>query len=159
MIGRIFFGLTCAIALSLGQFGVRAQSSWQELAASEDWMHDFTVLTMFAEAWGAATEPFINQAIARAIANCEAMSGPELGCGAYFTSIRAGWSLGLRCGRETIVVADRDFAEVERRAAWREAELRAHYQPEMPACVRVVTIDPTGRSVSPELARQMAGTR
>ena len=128
MIGRIFLGLTCAMALSLGQFGARAQSNWQELAASEDWMHDFTVLTMFDDAWGAATDPAINRAIARAIANCKAMSGAELGCGGYFTSIRAGWSLGIRCGREIIIVADKDLAEAERRASRREAELRTHYR-------------------------------
>jgi hypothetical protein len=159
MIDRIFLRLACAIALSLGQFSARAQSNWQELAASEDWMHDFTVLTMFNEAWGVATDPDINRAIARAIANCKAASGPELGCGAYFTSIRAGWSLGIRCGRETIVVADKDLAEAERRASRRELDLRTHYHPEMPACVRVATIDPAGRLVTPELARRLAGAR
>ena len=158
MIGRIFLGLACAMALSLGQFGARAQSNWQELTASEDWMHDFTVLTMFGDAWGSATDPAINRAIVRAIANCKAMSGAELGCGGYLTSIRAGWSLEIRCGREIIIVADKDLAEAERRASRRELVLRTHY-PEMPACVGVVTIDPTGRSVTPESARQLAGTR
>ena len=122
-------------------------------------MHDFTVLTMFDEAWGAATDPEINRAIARAIANCKAMSGPELGCGAYLTSIRAGWSLGIRCGRENIIVAEKDLAEAERRALRREVELRTHYVPDMPACFRVVTLDPSGRSVAPELARRLVGTR
>jgi hypothetical protein len=159
MIGRIFLGLACAMSLGLGPFGAHAQSSWQELAAREDWMHDFTVLTMFGDAWGSATEPDINRAIARAIANCKTMSGPELGCGAYFTSIRAGWSLGIRCGRETVIVAEKDLAEAERSALRREVELRTHYLPDMPACFRVVTIDPSGRSVAPELARQLAGTR
>ena len=56
MMGRIFLGLTCAMSLSLGQPGTRAQSSSQ-LAASEGWMHDFTVLTMSGDAWGAATDP------------------------------------------------------------------------------------------------------
>ena len=46
-------------------------------------MHDFTVLTMFGDAWGSATDPAINRAIVRAIANCKAMSGAELGCGGY----------------------------------------------------------------------------
>ena len=159
MIGRVFLGLTCAVALCLGQFDVRAQPSWQERAAREDRMHDFTVLTMFGDAWGAATESTLNEAIGRAMANCKAMSGPVLGCGAYSTTIRAGWSLGIRCGRENIIVADKDLAEAERRASRREVELRTHFQPEMPACVRVVTIDPSGRFVTPELARRLAGTR
>jgi hypothetical protein len=159
MIGRILSGLTCAMALSLGPIGVRAQSNWQDVAAAEDWMHDFSVLTIFGDAWGAATDPAVNRAIARAIADCRAMSGVELGCGAYLTSVRAGWSLGIRCGRENIVVADKDLAEAERRASRREAELRTRYQPGMPACVHVVTIDPSGRSVTLEPAGQLAGTR
>ena len=159
MIGRILFGLMFAMAISLGHSGARAQSSWQELATRDDWMHDFTVLTVYGEAWGAATDSRINQAIARAIANCKAMSRAELGCGASFTSIRAGWSLGIRCGRENIIVADRDLAEAERRALRREAELRTHYVPQMPACIRVVTIDPSGRIISPEQARHLVGTR
>jgi len=149
MTRRLLFGLTCVTALSLGQFGVRAQSSWQESAAQEDWMHDFTVLTMFGDAWGSATGPHLNQAIAHAIANCRAMSRGTLGCGAYLTSIRAGWSLGIRCGRENIIVADRDLAEAERRALRRESELRTQFVRDMPECVRIVTVDPSGRIVPP----------
>jgi hypothetical protein len=160
MIGRIALGLACAMALSLYQSGVRAQSNRAELAASEDWMHDFTVLTMFNQAWGVATDADINRAIARAIANCKKMSGADLGCGAVFTSIRAGWSLGIRCGRESIIVADENLAEAEWRALRRETELRTHYAREMSACDRVVTIDPDGRLVIPEqAAKHLAGTR
>jgi hypothetical protein len=149
MIGRILVGLTCAMAIGLGQFGARAQSSWRELAASEDWIHDFTVLTMYGDAWGSATEADINRAIVRAIANCKAMSGTALGCGAFFTTIQAGWSLGIRCGRETIVVADKDLAEAERRALRREVALRTAYQRDMPDCARIVTVDPNGRTLRP----------
>jgi hypothetical protein len=149
MIRRVLFGLTCAMALSLGQFGAHAQSSWQELTAREDWMHDFTVLTMFGDAWGSAIGPHINLAIARAIADCKAMSSEEFGCGAYLTSIRGGWSIGIRCGRENIIVADRDLVEAERRALRRESELRTEYARDMPECVRVVTVDPSGRIVPP----------
>jgi hypothetical protein len=160
MIGRILIGITCALAFSLGQSSARAQSSWQVVAAPEDWMHDVTVLTMAPDgAWGTATEPFINRAIANAIARCKAISRAELGCGGYQASIRAGWVLGIRCGRENIIVTDRDLAEAERKAARRETELRTQYVPDMPACVRVVTIDPSGRLVSPEQARQLARTR
>jgi len=153
MIGRILLGLTCATAINLG---AHAQSGWRESVANENWMHDFTVLTMYGDAWGTATDAEMGQAIARAIAKCKSLSGPELGCGASFTVIRAGWSLGIRCGRENIIVADKDFAEAERRASWREAELRAHFAPEMPECFRVVTIDPSGRSVSLELANDLS---
>ena len=151
MAGRLFLGAACALGITFGTLDApRAQSNWREIAASEDWMLDFTVLTMAPDgAWGVATEPLINRAIAVAIANCKAMSGMELGCGAYSTSIRAGWSLGIRCGRENILVADKDLAEAERRALKREVELRAYYVPDMPECVRVVTVDPSGRIVPP----------
>ena len=75
-----------------------------------------------------------------------------------FTSIRAGWSLGIRCGRETIIVADKNLVEAERRASRREAELRTRRVSGVPACVRVVTIDPTGWSIGPYLATRLAET-
>jgi hypothetical protein len=150
MIARILFGLICAAALGVSQFGAHAQSNWRELVAGEDWMHYFTVLTMHGEAWGAATEPTLNEAIGRAMASCKAMSGPMLGCGAHSTTIRAGWSLGIRCGHENIIVADRDLVEAERLALQRESELRIKYMRDMPQCVRVVTVDPSGRVVPPQ---------
>ena len=147
MIGRIL--LACTMVLGLGQFNAPAQSRSGKLAASADWAHDYTVLTVYGNAWGAATDPIFDRAIARAIADCNAMSGTDLGCGAFFISVQAGWSLGMLCGRKNIVVSDRDLAAAERVASRRELELRTHYVPDMPACVRVVTIDPNGRFVTP----------
>ena len=150
MIGRIL--LVCAMVLGFGQFNAPAQSRSGKLAASQDraqdWAHDYTVLTIYGNAWGAATDPIFDRAIARAIADCNAMSGTELGCGAFFISVQAGWSLGIRCGRKNIVVSDRDLSEAERITSRRELDLRMHYVPDMPACVRVVTIDPGGRFVT-----------
>lgn len=159
MMRRILFGLTCAVALSLGQSGARAQSGGPEPAASEDWTYDYVVLTVYGDSWGAAIAYPLDWAIARALARCQAMSGKILGCGGYFTSIQAGWSLGLRCGDKTIVVAERDLSEAERAASLREEEMRTFYVPDLPACVRVATIDPAGRSITPEQARQRAGAR
>lgn len=111
------------------------------LASEENW----TVLTMAPDgAWGAATEPSTNRAIAGAIAQCRATSQAALGCGASFTSIRAGWSLGVRCGSENIIVAARSQADAERAAHNREMEMRHVYMIEMEPCRRVVTIDPNG---------------
>ena len=116
------------------------------------WTFDFTVLTMAPDgAWGTATDPRVNRAIDLAIRNCKAMSGAALGCGAYQTIVRGGWSLGIRCGRDNIITADRDLAEAERRARKREADLRELYVSNMPPCVRVVTVDPNGNIVVPQV--------
>ena len=154
MIGRIL--LACAMVLGLGHVNTVAQSGAGKLAASQeraqdraqDWARDYTVLTIYGNAWGAATDPIFDRAIARAIADCNARSGTDIGCGAFFISVQAGWSLGVICGRKNIVVSDKDLSEAERVASRRELELRTHYVPDMPACVRVVTIDPNGRLVT-----------
>jgi hypothetical protein len=99
--------------------------------------------------WGTATDPAINRAISLAIERCKALSGAKLGCGAYQSTVQGGWSLGIRCGRENIIVADRDLARAERRAIQREGELRRLYVPNMPPCARVVTVDPNGVILPP----------
>lgn len=151
MIGRNYLQSACVLAfvLSGALDGLRAQS-WQEIADSEEWMHDVTVLTMAPDgAWGVATEPTLNRAIAGAIRNCRAKSGANLGCGAHFSTVRAGWSLGIRCGGENIIVAERILADAERSASRREVDLRTNYVPDMPPCTRVVTVDPSGRVIAP----------
>jgi hypothetical protein len=153
MVGRSILGGACIVAVILGAAGAAtAQSAATQPAAIEEWAHDFTVLTMAPDgAWGTATEPRINRAIFLAVENCKAMSGAKIGCGAYMTTVRGGWSLGIRCGRENIIIADRDLAEAEERARRREADLRERYVSDMPACERVVTVDPNGTIVMPQL--------
>lgn len=114
--------------------------------ADDDW----TVLTMAPNgAWGAATSHSINRAIAAAIANCKMEYQREIGCGGILTSIQTGWSLGIRCGRENILVTGKTLAEAEQAAMRREIELRGLYMPAMPACRRVVTVDPRGAIIMP----------
>jgi hypothetical protein len=163
IIKRSLLGAAFALALTLGALAAAlAQSASSQPPAIEEWAHDFTVLTMAPNgAWGTATEARINRAIYLAITNCKAMSERELGCGSYMTTVRGGWSLGIRCGRENIIVADRDLAEAERRAARRETELREHYVRDMPPCARVVTVDPNGVVVvpAPGYAGELRSTR
>jgi hypothetical protein len=163
MIKRSLLGAAFALALTLGALAAAlAQSASSQPPAIEEWAHDFTVLTMAPNGvWGTATEARINRAIYLAITNCKAMSERELGCGSYMTTVRGGWSLGIRCGRENIIVADRDLAEAERRAARRETELREHYVRDMPPCARVVTVDPNGVVVvpAPGYAGELRSTR
>src|SRR5215471_6208474 len=65
-----------------------------------------TVLTMAPNgAWGAATDDSVGTAIAGAIAYCNRRQRGPVGCGASYTTIRAGWSLGIRCGGQNILVA------------------------------------------------------
>ena len=114
--------------------------------ADDDW----TVLTMAPDgSWGAATSFSINRAIAFAIANCKIAYQREIGCGAIFTSIQAGWSLGIRCGHENIVVAEKTLAGAEQAATRREAERRQLYVPDMLSCRRVVTVDSNGTIIVP----------
>src|SRR5262249_5566992 len=106
---------------------------------------NWTVLTMAPDgAWGAATDAAVNQAIARALSSCKARSRSEIGCGAYSTAIRSGWSLGIRCGRSNIVVSANDLADAERAAGERDGVLRQGSVPTIPPCRRVVPIDPRG---------------
>ena len=104
---------------------------------------DWTVVTMAPDgAWGSATEPSVGHALAKAIGNCKAMSGTEIGCGAQFRAIQAGWVLATRCGDRNIVVAERRLADAERAARKRETDLRQLYAPDLPPCRRVLTVDP-----------------
>jgi hypothetical protein len=146
MIRRSLLGAAFATALTLGAIAAAlGQSASSRPPAIEAWAHEFTVLTMAPDgAWGAATDSHIHVAIHQALSDCTAMSGKELGCGADLTTVRGGWSLGIRCGDENIIVADRQLAEAERRASRRERELREYYLRAMPPCARVVTVDPNG---------------
>ena len=150
MVGRILLGALAALALGLGTFGEpRAQSAIYE--SVPEWQRDWTVLAMSPDgAWGVATDMWMIGALSRAIRDCTQMSGQEMGCGAYFTVIRAGWSLGIRCGDKNIIMAESTLTDAERRARWREFELRKLHDPDMPPCVRLVTVDPTGTIVAPQ---------
>ena len=94
--------------------------------------------------WGAATEPGSGNAISNAIANCKKKYHKEIGCGAIIKMMQAGWILAYRCGAENIIVAEKKLAYAKKMAAMREKELRSAYVPNMPACARVLTIDPHG---------------
>lgn len=120
--------------------------------ADDQW----TVLTMAPDgSWGAATASPIGRAIAFAMANCKIDYQRDIGCGAYLSSIQAGWSLGIRCGRENIVVAEKTLGEAEQAATRREAVLRLNL-PDMPSCRRVVTVDTGGTIIVPPATGRIA---
>lgn len=147
-IRRAFLGIAPMCVLVFGTFGATfAQPALSPrapapLGASVD---HWTVLTMATDgSWGVATDELISWAIARAIAGCKRMSRAELGCGAAFKAIQAGWSLGIRCGEENIIVAEMTLGSAQQAAINREIDLREFYVPHMPPCKRVVTVDPRG---------------
>jgi hypothetical protein len=164
MSSHMFRTVACVVALNAGALGAslaQTNSPRPHLApvsASATYRADFetapsTVLTMAPNgSWGAATDDSISAAIAAAIAQCKGRQQKGIGCGARFTTIRGGWSLGVRCGSENIVVAEKTLVEAEQAAIDREIELRRLYVPDMPPCVRVVSVDPSGAIVAPYAA-------
>ena len=159
MSGRTILVSACALAFSLGSFNPSlAQSNLRatpptSAPTGDDWQKDVTVLTLAPDGtWGAATEGSLSRAIANAIGDCKSRYQREIGCGSQITSVRAGWSLGLRCGNENIIVAARTLVEAEQAAINREIELRTVYVPDMPPCVRVVSVDPQGAITAPNVA-------
>lgn len=101
--------------------------------------------------WGVATDPLIDHAIADAISSCKTKYRGEVGCGYQITTVHRGWSLVLRCGKENIIVAARTLAAAEQEAIDREYDLRQKYVPDMPGCVRVLSVDPAGIVVAPDV--------
>ena len=102
--------------------------------------------------WGTATEPRVNEALGKAIANCKSKYPHEIGCGYRSTFIREGWSLVLRCGRENIIVAENTLDAAEQAAINSEFRLRRDYKPDMPPCIRVTTVKPDGGIIAPDVA-------
>jgi hypothetical protein len=137
--------ITITVAALLG-FASSAMAA-EAIDPSEPW----TVLTAAPDgSWGVATEMDPGRAIAGAIANCKKMYQKEIGCGASLAAINSGWSLAIRCGGENIIVAEKTLADAEKAAAHRENELRVSYVPNMPACRRVLTVDPHGAVLMPD---------
>jgi hypothetical protein len=75
------------------------------------------------------------------------MSEGQSDCGAQFTIIRAGWTIANLCGDHKVIVTGISLVEAEKEALDREIELLHSYDPHLPPCKRVVTLDPTGTIV------------
>ena len=101
--------------------------------------------------WGVATDAFVNHAISDAISSCKIKYRREIGCGSQTTTVHRGWSLLIRCGKENILVSARTLEAAEQEAINREYDLRQKYVPDMPGCVRVLSVDPAGIVVAPEV--------
>jgi hypothetical protein len=133
------------------QRGSSAELSVLPTASTDDhWSKEVTVVAIAPDGtWGVAIESNVNRAITDAIDHCRRKYHRKIGCGSELTIVAAGWSLGKRCGNRVIFVAAKSLAQAEQAATNREAELRRLYAPDMPPCVRVMSIDPRGNIVAP----------
>jgi len=117
------------------------------------WQKDLTVVAIAPDGtWGVATDPITGRAIASAMADCKNKYQSKIGCGSQMTFVHGGWSIGKRCGNRSIFVAEESLAKAEQAAINRETELRKVYAPDMPPCVRVMSVDPNGNVVAPDVA-------
>jgi hypothetical protein len=104
-----------------------------------------SVLTMSHDgSWGADMQLSLDDALQNAIARCKQMRGLKIGCGGYVISIENGWLLGSRCGTRSILSSGTTRAEAEADADHREKNMRRDFVPGLPACKRVVFVDPAG---------------
>ena len=125
------------------------------IAAAEDWERDWTVVTMaYNGSWGVGIGYPIADAIAAAIRECRAMSSGGNDCGAALATSRGGWIIGFRCGDRIILATGDDLKDAEATALNREIDLKQLYVPDLPACQRVLTVDPRGvvTTASPRLS-------
>lgn len=56
----------------------------------------------------------------------------------------------MRCGQDNIIVAAKTLHAAEQAAIDSELNLRRDYKPDMPPCVRVVSVDPGGGIIAPD---------
>jgi hypothetical protein len=114
---------------------------------------DWTVVTLARDgSWGVGTSELQGPAIASALRKCNAKSR-QSDCGAEFTAVRRGWTLGILCGDHRVLVAATELATAEREAQARENYLRTLHGEGLPGCWRVITVDPDG-SVIPSKGGQ-----
>jgi hypothetical protein len=125
--------------------------------ADEPWDRDWTVVTIARDgSWGVGIDRHMAAANAAAIGECRAMSDGASDCGAELAAVRDGWIVGLRCDDHRILVTGGDLKDVELTLLNREIDLKQIYVPDLPACRRVLTIDPRGAvtTASPRISGQ-----
>jgi hypothetical protein len=83
-------------------------------------------------------------ATAIAVRECKAMSATGSDCGAELATARDGWIVGVRCNDYRILATANTLKEAELAALYREIDLKELYVPDLPACERVLTVDPRG---------------
>jgi hypothetical protein len=83
-------------------------------------------------------------AIAAAIRDCQAMSTAPSDCGSQFATTRGGWVVASLCGDHKVIVTGKTLEAAEQSARLREMDVLRLRSPGMPACRRVLIVDPDG---------------
>ena len=129
-----------AIRLAIPILGVLLAAT---VAAQALDLDELTVATMGRDgSWGVATAGSQGQAIAAAIRDCQVMSTEPSDCGSQFTTTRGGWVVASLCGDHKVIVTGKTLEAAEEAARIREMDVRRSHLPGMPACRRVLIVDP-----------------
>ena len=103
-----------------------------------------TFTVAYSGAWGLSTARSQGDAIAGALHQCQSKATSDNDCGAELVAYKTGWSLAILCGDHRVLVADKDLQAAEAAAYDRVAALARSYPPGLPACNRLLTVDPLG---------------
>jgi hypothetical protein len=151
----LFVGFA-GLNISIADVGI-AQTVGPVIAASSSdesaqWALDVTVVAIAPDGtWGVATRRSFGPALLSALVDCKRKYGGQVGCGYRSTSVRAGWSLVMRCGRHNIIEAAATLEAAEQAVIDAELALRQVYVPSLPPCIRAVTVNPEGAVVAPNI--------
>jgi hypothetical protein len=141
-VGLVVFGLVLPVVAATGT----------PLPATAEPFEEWTVVTLARDgSWGAGTADTQSAAIAAALRKCNAMSGQRSDCGAEFTAIKNGWTIGLLCGDHRALAASTDRVATEQAAEARRSYLATLYGADLPPCRRVLTVDPEGFVIAPKV--------
>jgi hypothetical protein len=123
------------------------------LPAAAEPRPEWTVVTLALDgSWGVGTADTQGAAIASALRKCNAMSGQRSDCGAEFTAIKSGWTIGFLCGAHRVLAASTQRVAAEQAAEARTIYLAALYGTDLPPCRHIVTVDPEGFVVTKKVA-------
>jgi hypothetical protein len=143
----IFALLLSAVLMTADPLAAQGQAEWTLVTLARD------------GSWGVGTSELQGPAMASALRKCNAMS-QKSDCGAEFTAVRGGWTLGILCGDHRVLVAAKELVNADREAQLRECTLRTLYGETLPACWRIITVDPDGfvtKGKPPEVAQVNQG--
>ena len=134
-------GALCAAAAGLAILLVPASPAWAQGESDPQWK----VLTVARNgAWGLSTARLQGDAIAGAVRQCESRSADHSDCGAELVAYRIGWALAILCGDHRVLVSAGDLDEAETTADERLATLELFNPSGLPACRRLLTVNPVG---------------